>query len=148
MRIVKAICGFSTTKGIDCFRDVSSRHVFNSRGPGHGRGRFCSRQRQDGTCVDRSDSSLDAIHTDGVFFCSSREKPCQETKFTSLLEDHLGSCGRRRSHNDDLQNGRFSRVDRRDGTPIGLVVGMTEDVDNNIWIETTGPPGRSSGFTI
>jgi len=38
------------------------------------------------------------------------------------------------------KNGRFSRVDRRDGTPIGLVVGMTEDVDNNIWIETTGPP--------
>jgi hypothetical protein len=37
-------------------------------------------------------------------------------------------------------NGRFRRIDRPDGRPIGLVVGMTEDVDNNIWVETTGPP--------
>ena len=38
------------------------------------------------------------------------------------------------------KNGRFTRIDRPDGSPIGLVTGMTEDVDNNIWVETIGPP--------
>jgi ligand-binding sensor domain-containing protein len=38
------------------------------------------------------------------------------------------------------KNGMFRRIDKPDGSPIGVVVGMTEDVDHNVWVETIGPP--------
>jgi signal transduction histidine kinase len=49
------------------------------------------------------------------------------------------------------KNGTFRRIDKPDGKPIGLVVGLTEDVDHNIWAETSGTPRtlfRIQGFKI
>ncbi len=129
----------STTKGIDCFRDV--RVATFSTHEGLATPEVDSvLATQDGTVWIGGDSSLDAIHTDGVFSVQAG-KALPGNQVTSLLEDHLGQLWVGVDRTMTIyKNGRFSRVDRRDGTPIGLVVGMTEDVDNNIWIETTGPP--------
>jgi len=60
---------------------------------------------------------------------------------TSLLEDHAGRLWVGVDRTMSIyENGKFRRIDRPDGRPIGLAVGMTEDVDNNIWVETVGPP--------
>jgi len=60
---------------------------------------------------------------------------------TSLLQDHAGRVWVGIDNTVSIyKNGRFRRIDRPDGRPIGLVFGMTEDVDNNIWMLTTGPP--------
>jgi signal transduction histidine kinase/streptogramin lyase len=71
---------------------------------------------------------------------------------TSLLEDHAGQLW---VGVDDFltiyKNGTFRRIDKPDGKPIGLVVGLTEDVDHNIWAETSGTPRtlfRIQGFKI
>jgi len=129
----------STTKGIDCFRDV--RVATFSTHEGLATPEVDSvLATQDGTVWIGGDNSLDAIHTDGVFSVQAG-KALPGNQVTSLLEDHLGQLWVGVDRTMTIyKNGRFSRVDRRDGTPIGLVVGMTEDVDNNIWIETTGPP--------
>jgi hypothetical protein len=37
--------------------------------------------------------------------------------------------------------GKFSQIRRHDDSPVGVVIGMTEDSENNIWAETIGPPG-------
>jgi signal transduction histidine kinase len=60
---------------------------------------------------------------------------------TPLLEDHAGRLWV--GVNDSLtiyMDGKFHRIDRPDGKPIGLVDAMTEDAEHNIWAETTGPP--------
>lgn len=58
---------------------------------------------------------------------------------TSLLEDHAGALWL------GIDNGlavyeqrRFRMITRPDGSPLGVVVGITEDTDHNIWVETIG----------
>ena len=129
----------ATSKGIDCFRDVRVA-TFSSR-----EGLAMSEvdsvlATQDGTVWIGGTDALDAIHQDGV---SSVEvgKGLLGHQVTSLLEDHAGRLWVGVDHTMSIyKNGSFRRIDRPDGRPIGLVVGMTEDVDNNIWVETIGPP--------
>jgi ligand-binding sensor domain-containing protein len=129
----------ATSKGIDCFRDVRVA-TFSSR-----EGLTMTEvdsvlAAQDGTVWIGGTDALDAIHQDGV---SSVEagKGLLGHQVTSLLEDHAGRLWVGVDHTMSIyKNGSFRRIDRPDGRPIGLVVGMTEDVDNNIWVETIGPP--------
>ena len=62
---------------------------------------------------------------------------------TSLLEDRAGrlwvGIDRRLMLYAD---GRFRPIDMPDGSPIGLVVGITEDVRGDIWVEITGSPRK------
>ncbi len=127
----------STTKGIDCFRDV--RVATFSTHEGLATSEVDSvLATHDGTVWIGGDDALYAIHADGVFSAQAG-KGLPGNQVTSLLEDHLGQLWVGIDRTMTIyKNGRFSRIDRRDGTPIGLVVGITEDVDNNIWIETTG----------
>ena len=39
-----------------------------------------------------------------------------------------------------FKNGRFRRLPEPNHRPLGLVVGMTEDMDGNIWAECAGNP--------
>ena len=55
---------------------------------------------------------------------------------TSLLEDRAGNLWV--GVDDGLylfKNGRFRRLPEPNHQPLGLVVGMTEDIDGNIWAE-------------
>jgi signal transduction histidine kinase/ligand-binding sensor domain-containing protein len=60
---------------------------------------------------------------------------------TSLFEDHAG---RLWVGMDDFltvyQKGRFRRIDRANNRATGMIVGITEDVSHNIWVESKGPP--------
>jgi signal transduction histidine kinase len=61
---------------------------------------------------------------------------------TSLLEDHAGRLWVGLDNTLSIVQGRhFSPIKRRDGSPLGVVIGMTEDSDNNVWAEIIGPPG-------
>ena len=60
---------------------------------------------------------------------------------TSLLEDHQGRLWV--GIDNTLwryEKGTFSRIDRSDGSRMGLITGITEDVDHNIWVEANRPP--------
>jgi signal transduction histidine kinase/ligand-binding sensor domain-containing protein len=129
----------STTKGIDCFRDVRVA-TFSSR-EGLATTEVDSvLATQHGTIWIGGAGALEALHQGSVSSIKAG-KGLPGDQVTSLLEDHAGRLwvGVERTMSI-YKNGTFKRIDRPDGRPIGLVVGMTEDVDQNIWVETTGPP--------
>jgi signal transduction histidine kinase/ligand-binding sensor domain-containing protein len=130
----------ATSKGIDCFRDVRVA-TFSTREGLTTPEVDAVLAAQDGTVWVGGDGALDAIHQDGVLSSLQAGKGLPGNQVTSLLEDHAGRLwvGIDKTMST-YKNGRFSRIDRPDGSPIGLVVGMTEDVGNNIWVETMGSP--------
>jgi signal transduction histidine kinase/ligand-binding sensor domain-containing protein len=130
----------ATSKGIDCFRDVRVA-TFSTREGLTTPEVDAVLAAQDGTVWVGGDGALDAIHRDGVLSSLQAGKGLPGNQVTSLLEDHAGRLWVGVDKTMTIyKNGRFSRIDRPNGSPIGLVVGMTEDVDNNIWVETIGPP--------
>jgi signal transduction histidine kinase/ligand-binding sensor domain-containing protein len=130
----------ATSKGIDCFRDLPVV-TFSTREGLTTPEVDSVLAAQDGTVWVGGDHALDAIHQDGVLSSLRAGKGLPGNQVTSLLEDHAGRLWVGVDKTMSIyKNGKFSRIDRPDGSPIGLVVGMTEDVDNNIWVETIGPP--------
>ena len=62
---------------------------------------------------------------------------------TSLLEDRAGNMWV--GVDDGLylfEKGRFRRLPEPDHRPLGLVVGITEDIDGNIWAASAGKPRK------
>jgi signal transduction histidine kinase/ligand-binding sensor domain-containing protein len=130
----------ATSKGIDRFRDLRVATFSNREG-------LATPEvdsvlaAQDGTLWVGGDRALDAMHQDGVLSSLQTGRGLPGNQVTSLLEDHAGRLWVGVDKTMSIyKNGRFRRIGRPDGSPIGLVVGMTEDVDNNIWVETIGPP--------
>ena len=128
----------ATAKGIDCFRDL----------------RVASFSRREGLSADEVDSvlasgdgtvwigtpeGLDTLHQGRVSSVQAKGLPGH--LITSMLKDRAGLFWVGIDNTMSIyKNGMFKRIDRPDGSPIGVVVGMTEDVDHNIWVETVGPP--------
>jgi signal transduction histidine kinase/ligand-binding sensor domain-containing protein len=60
---------------------------------------------------------------------------------TSLFEDHAGQHWVGIDNTLNIyENGRFIRITRRDGSPTGMIVGIAEDVQNNLWLLSYRPP--------
>jgi ligand-binding sensor domain-containing protein len=130
----------ATSKGIDCFRDVRVA-TFSTREELATPEVDSVLAAQDGTVWVGGGHALDAIHQDGVLSSLQAGKGLPGNQVTSLPEDHAGRLWVGVDKTISIyKDGRFSSIGRPDGSLIGLVVGMTEDVDNNIWVETTGPP--------
>ena len=129
----------STTKGIDCFRDVRVA-TFSPR-EGLATTEVDSvLATQDDTIWIGGAEALEALHQDSVSSIHAG-KGLPGNQVTSLLADHKDRLWVGVDRTMTIyENARFRRIDRPDGKSIGLVVGMTEDVDHNIWVETTGPP--------
>jgi signal transduction histidine kinase/ligand-binding sensor domain-containing protein len=128
----------ATAKGIDCFRDL----------------RVASFSRREGLSADEVDSvlaagdgtvwigtpeGLDTLHQGRVSSVQAKGLPGHLV--TSMLKDRAGLLWVGIDNTMSIyKNGMFRRIDKPDGSPIGVVVGMTEDVDHNVWVETIGPP--------
>jgi ligand-binding sensor domain-containing protein len=128
-----------TSSGIDCFRDMPVASFSTREGLATPEVDSVLATK-DGTVWIGGAEALDALHQDSV--SSTRAgKGLPGDQVTSMLEDHAGRLWVGVDRTMSIyKNGRFRRIARPDGTPIGLAVGMTEDVDKNVWIETTGPP--------
>ena len=62
---------------------------------------------------------------------------------TSLFEDHAGRLWVGIDNRLAIyENNKFSLINKRDGSQLGVVISMTEDTDGNIWAETIGTPRR------
>ena len=128
----------ATAKGIDCFRDL----------------RVASFSRREGLSADEVDSvlaagdgtvwigtpeGLDTLHQGRVSSVQAKGLPGHLV--TSMLKDRAGLLWVGIDNTMSIyKNGMFRRIHKPDGSPIGVVVGMTEDVDHNVWVETIGPP--------
>jgi len=133
----------ATDKGLDCFRDLkvttfSTRQGLTNRSVGS------VQAMRDGTTWLGGASGLD-IFGSGIGSMRSFQpgKGLPDTQVTSLFEDHAGQ------HwvgiNDTLniyEKGGFTKINRRDGSPTGMIVGITEATDNSLWVSSFGPPRR------
>lgn len=128
----------ATAKGIDCFHDL--RVVSFSKREGLGGDEVDSvLATRDGTIWIGTSAGLNTLHQGSIRSFQAEGLP--RGQVTSLLEDHAGLLWVGVDNTISIyRNGRFKRIDRPDGSPVGVVVGMTEDMDNNIWIETIGSP--------
>jgi PAS domain S-box-containing protein len=120
----------ATSDGIDNFRDLPVTTFSTSTGPGS-TGTASVMASKDGTVWVATLGTLDFVRN-GVR--SSVRVPGQQV--TSLLEDHQGNIWV--GVDDGLfiyKDGRFRRIPEPDRHPLGLVLGLTEDVDGNIWAE-------------
>jgi PAS domain S-box-containing protein len=127
----------ATSNGIDNFRDLPITTFSTSEGLRQDEA-VSVMATKDGTVWVANLGSLDFIRNGVV---SSVRVPGQQV--TSLLEDHQGNIWV--GVDDGLfiyKDGRFRRIPEPDHHPLGLVVGITEDVDGNIWAECKGAQRR------
>ncbi|HXM08706.1 MAG TPA: two-component regulator propeller domain-containing protein [Terriglobales bacterium] len=120
----------ATSDGIDNFRDLPVTTFSTSTGPGS-IGTASVMASKDGTVWVATLGTLDFVRN-GVR--SSVRVPGRQV--SSLLEDHQGNIWV--GVDDGLfiyKDGRFRRIREPDRHPLGLVLGLTEDVDGNIWAE-------------
>jgi signal transduction histidine kinase/ligand-binding sensor domain-containing protein len=128
----------ATSQGLDCFRDlpVTTYTIPEGFPTGEVDSVFASR---DGTIWSGSTNYLVGLRQERTPVIEAQRAPGDVVY--ALLEDHAG---RLWVGVDDFltiyKNGIFHRIDKPDGKPVGSIVGMTEDVEHNIWVETIGPP--------
>jgi signal transduction histidine kinase/ligand-binding sensor domain-containing protein len=126
-----------TSKGIDMLRDLRVSSISKREGL------YVDAVKsvlaaQDGTVWIGSDR-LQALGPDGVI--SEPKKGLPGNQVTSLFEDHAG---RLWVGSDNAlwvyENRKFNPIKRPDGKAFGLVMGLTEDSEHNVWVESRGPP--------
>ena len=123
----------ATSDGIDNFRDLPVTTFSTSEGLGRD-GANSVMATKDGTVWVANFGTLDFIRNGAV---SSVRAPGQQVG--SLLEDHQGNIWV--GVDDGLfiyKDGRFRSIPGPDHHPLGLVLGITEDIDGNIWAECEG----------
>ena len=128
----------ATSKSIDCFHDVRVASFSTSEGLSADEvdSVFASRE---GNILIGTSEGLDTLHQGRMFSLPAQGLPGHE--ITSLLEDHAGRLWVGIDNTMSIsENGKSWRIDRPNGRPIGVVTGMTEDIDKNVWLETIGPP--------
>jgi PAS domain S-box-containing protein len=120
----------ATSNGIDNFRDLPVTTFSTSEGLGRD-GANSVMATKDGTVWVANLGTLDFIRNGAV---SSVRVPGEQV--SSLLEDHQGNIWV--GVDDGLfiyKDGRFRRITGPDHHSLGLVLGITEDVDGNIWAQ-------------
>src|SRR5580658_1776194 len=126
-----------TSDGIDNFRDLPVTTFSTSTGHGP-TGAASVMATKDGTVWVANLGALDFVRNGTV---SSVRVPGQQV--SSLLEDHRGNIWV--GVDDGLflyKDGHFRRVPEPDHHALGLVLGLTEDIDGNIWAECKGTEKR------
>jgi C4-dicarboxylate-specific signal transduction histidine kinase/ligand-binding sensor domain-containing protein len=140
----------TTSRGIDCFHDV----------------RIASFSKREGITVTELDAVL-AAHSGTVWIGGAAAlnaldankvtsihapKGVPGNQYTSLFEDHAGQMWIGIDNTLWIYaKGAFHRVTRRDGRDTGVIADIAEDLDNNIWAESIGPPRallRIRGLTV
>jgi signal transduction histidine kinase len=83
---------------------------------------------------------LDALDGERIVpYVADKSLPADHGQITSLFEDHAG----RLWVGMDLslfifEDRHFRELKKPNGDTLGLVVGMTEDTENNVWVEVSG----------
>ena len=130
-----------TTNGIDSFRDprVVTFSALEGLGKNSATGVLAAR---DGTIWVANAESLDHI-AGGTVSSIRTGSGLPGHQVSSLLQDRLGNLWV--GVDDGLylfNSGRFRRLPEPNHKPLGLVVGMTEDIEGDIWAECAGNPRR------
>jgi PAS domain S-box-containing protein len=133
----------ATAGGVDCFRNIPvvSFSVHEGLAAGGSVGSILA--ARDGTVWIGNHGELDFVRGNVVSSIGPKQG-LRGDRVTSLLEDHAGRLWV--GLDDGLlvyEHGRFTPVHRPDGESVGIVLAMTEDIDQNVWASVIrNPPGR------
>jgi ligand-binding sensor domain-containing protein/two-component sensor histidine kinase len=126
-----------TARGIDCFRDLPMVSFSTREGLSVDEVDSVLAAR-DGTIWIGTPAGLSNLRQDGIHSFHAQRRGGQ---ITSLLEDHIGRLWVGSDNTvSSYDRGMLRRISRPDGRPMGVVAGIAEDMDHNIWIETIGSP--------
>ena len=125
-----------TTSGIDSFRNPAIATFSEVEGLGSlPAGVLASR---DGSIWVANAGSLDRIRK-GAVSSIRKSKGLPGTQVTRMLEDHAGNLWM--GIDDGLyvfKDGRFRPILGPNHQPLGMVIGLVEDIDGHIWAECRG----------
>ena len=125
----------TTREGVDCFRDVPVATFSTHEGLSGDRVESVLATR-DGTIWFGNSPGLDYVRG-GIVSSIRKENGLPGKRVTSLFQDHTERLWVGLDNGLFLyEHGRFKSVQRPDGGSMGIVVGMIEDVDGDIWAET------------
>jgi len=131
----------ATSKGLDMLRDLPVSTFSASEGVSEHAVESVLAAR-DGT-VWIGSNHLQALEPDGLSPELGKGPPGND--ITSLLEDHAGRLWVGMDdglwiHEGGKNNGTFRQIKKQDGSAIGMVWGLTEDSEHNIWVEAYTSP--------
>ncbi len=132
----------ATTEGVDKFRDapISTFSKLEGLGNDAPRGILAT---TDGTIWVSNLGSLDRIDKYGTITSIRARDGLPGRRVTSMLQDRAGNMWV--GVDDGLylfKNGRFRRLPEPNHQPLGLVLGITEDINGNIWAECFSTPPK------
>lgn len=132
----------TTTEGVDCFRNLPVVNFTVHEGLTSDNVASILAAR-DGTVWIGNQGLLDHVRGN-VVSSIGRRNGLSGDQITSLFEDHAGRLWVGLDNGLFVyEHGRFRRIHRPDGSPLGTVLAMTEDMDNNVWASVIRtPPGR------
>jgi len=127
----------ATSKGIDMFHDLRVNSISRSEGLSEGSVESVLASRDGSVWI--GSNHLDVLGPNGVSPEPGKALPGHQV--SSLLEDHAGHLWVGMDNTLSIyQQGKFTQIKRADGSPLGMVMGLTEDSEHNVWVESYGPP--------
>ena len=133
LKTAKGLCGLRSTNGVDSFRDprVTTFSAVEGLSKDSAAGVLASR---DGTIWVANADSLDHIvERDRLSQFAGRSPGIRSRPCWKIAP---GTCGWEWMTDSYLfKDGRFRRLPEPNHQPLGMVVGMIEDIDGNIWAE-------------
>jgi ligand-binding sensor domain-containing protein len=123
----------ATSKGMDCFRDARVTTISSTEGLAADLAASVLAS-DDGNVWIGNRGSLDLFHAGQV---TSIRIPGQ--RVTSLWQDHAKRLWVGVDNALTIyEHGQFRKINRRDGSPLGTAVAITEDAQQNIWVSVAG----------
>jgi PAS domain S-box-containing protein len=133
----------TTTGGVDCFRNIPVVSFSVHEGLGAGDAVQSILAARDGTVWIGNHGELGFVRGNVVSSIGPKQGFPGE-RVTSLFEDHAGRLWVGVDNGLFVyEHGKFTSILRPDGGSVGVVLAMTEDVDNIVWASAfRTPPGR------
>jgi signal transduction histidine kinase/ligand-binding sensor domain-containing protein len=119
----------ATSRGLDCFRESPVVPFSTTEGIASSTVQSVLASH-DGTVWIGGMGSLDALRGDDL-----TSIPVQNRSVTALLQDHASRLWAGVGYTLAVyENGRFNTINRLDGSPVGMVAGIVEDREQNVWV--------------
>jgi PAS domain S-box-containing protein len=136
----------ATSSGIDNFHDLRVASFSTRQGLSSDQVNSVLAARDGSVWI--GNYNLDVLRSGKITSIQPRNR-LPGRRMTSLLEDRAGRLWV--GVDEDLsvyERGNFKKISTRDGSPLGTIRAMTEDVDGSIWTATNNPANRHRLFRI
>lgn len=128
----------ATSGGLDMFRDLRVKSISTREGLIEDAVESVAAGRDGRVWVGTS--RLQVLEPSGISLDPEKAPPGNQV--TSLLVDHAGKVWTGMDNKLFVrEGGTFRQITKPNGSALGMIVGITEDSDRNIWVETNGSPG-------